>query len=103
MLAHAGSSSTRAGRDDLMPIRGVLFDVDDTLFDYSTSDEVGVLAHLRAHAIGSLVRGGTGSTPAAGGFGVADGVVEGAALGEADVVAEGGAGGLAADRESRVR
>jgi hypothetical protein len=55
------------------------------------------------NAIGSPVRGGTGSTPAAGGFGVADGVVEGAALGEADVVAEGGAGGLAADRESRVR
>ncbi|WP_460072776.1 HAD family hydrolase [Streptomyces sp. YKOK-I1] len=30
-----------------MPIQGVLFDVDDTLFDYSTSEEVGVLAHLR--------------------------------------------------------
>ena len=34
-----------------MPIRGVLFDVDDTLFDYSTSDEVGVLAHLRAQQL----------------------------------------------------
>lgn len=30
-----------------MPIKGVLFDVDDTLFDYSTSEEIGVLAHLR--------------------------------------------------------
>ncbi|OIV39330.1 hypothetical protein BIV57_00325 [Mangrovactinospora gilvigrisea] len=34
-----------------MPIQGVLFDVDDTLFDYSTSEEVGVLAHLRAQGI----------------------------------------------------
>ncbi|MFD7589443.1 HAD family hydrolase [Kitasatospora sp. NPDC059811] len=30
-----------------MPIRGVLFDVDDTLFDYSGSEETGILAHLR--------------------------------------------------------
>ncbi|MFE5588469.1 HAD family hydrolase, partial [Kitasatospora sp. NPDC056531] len=30
-----------------MPIRGVLFDVDDTLFDYSGSEEAGILAHLR--------------------------------------------------------
>ncbi|MEU1513894.1 HAD family hydrolase [Streptomyces sp. NPDC005811] len=29
-----------------MPIRGVLFDVDDTLFDYSSSERIGVLAHL---------------------------------------------------------
>lgn len=34
-----------------MPIRGVLFDVDDTLFDYSSSEEVGVLAHLRAQGL----------------------------------------------------
>lgn len=34
-----------------MPIRGVLFDVDDTLFDYSTSEEVGVLAHLQAEGL----------------------------------------------------
>ncbi|WP_280339548.1 HAD family hydrolase [Nocardia neocaledoniensis] len=30
-----------------MPIRGVLFDVDDTLFDYSASDAAGLLAQLR--------------------------------------------------------
>ncbi|MFE7594786.1 HAD family hydrolase [Kitasatospora sp. NPDC057512] len=30
-----------------MPIRGVLFDVDDTLFDYSGSERAGILAHLR--------------------------------------------------------
>ncbi|GEM33455.1 hydrolase [Nocardia neocaledoniensis NBRC 108232] len=29
-----------------MPIRGVLFDVDDTLFDYSASDAAGLLAQL---------------------------------------------------------
>ncbi|MFF7994999.1 HAD family hydrolase [Kitasatospora xanthocidica] len=29
-----------------MPVRGVLFDVDDTLFDYSGSEEAGILAHL---------------------------------------------------------
>ncbi|MFG2908492.1 HAD family hydrolase [Kitasatospora sp. NPDC048286] len=29
-----------------MPIRGVLFDVDDTLFDYSGSEQAGILAHL---------------------------------------------------------
>ncbi|MGW6728448.1 HAD family hydrolase [Nocardia sp. NPDC055029] len=29
-----------------MPIRGVLFDVDDTLFDYSASEAAGLLAHL---------------------------------------------------------
>ncbi|MER6300712.1 HAD family hydrolase [Kitasatospora sp. NPDC001539] len=29
-------------------IRGVLFDVDDTLFDYSGSEAAGLLAHLRA-------------------------------------------------------
>ncbi|GAB7188707.1 HAD family hydrolase [Kitasatospora sp. Ki12] len=29
-----------------MSIRGVLFDVDDTLFDYSGSEEAGILAHL---------------------------------------------------------
>jgi len=31
-----------------MPVRGVLFDVDDTLFDYSTSEELGLLGHLTA-------------------------------------------------------
>lgn len=30
-----------------MPILGVLFDVDDTLFDYSGSEAAGVLAHLQ--------------------------------------------------------
>ncbi|MFE6055879.1 HAD family hydrolase [Kitasatospora sp. NPDC056446] len=30
-----------------MRIRGVLFDVDDTLFDYSGSERTGLLAHLR--------------------------------------------------------
>ncbi|MBD0690077.1 HAD family hydrolase [Streptomyces sp. CBMA123] len=30
-----------------MPIRGVLFDVDDTLFDYTGSEQTGILAHLR--------------------------------------------------------
>ncbi|MEU0386913.1 HAD family hydrolase [Streptomyces chartreusis] len=34
-----------------MPIHGVLFDVDDTLFDYSTSEEVGLLAHLQAEGL----------------------------------------------------
>ncbi|MFJ9692501.1 HAD family hydrolase [Kitasatospora sp. NPDC101183] len=29
-----------------LPIRGVLFDVDDTLYDYSGSDRAGLLAHL---------------------------------------------------------
>lgn len=29
-----------------MPITGVLFDVDDTLFDYSGSERAGILAHL---------------------------------------------------------
>ena len=34
-----------------MPIRGVLFDIDDTLFDYSTSEAAGILAHLRAERL----------------------------------------------------
>ncbi|MEE1939869.1 HAD family hydrolase [Streptomyces sp. TRM 70361] len=34
-----------------MPVRGVLFDVDDTLFDYSGSDETGFLAHLTAEGL----------------------------------------------------
>ncbi|MFG2134449.1 HAD family hydrolase [Streptomyces sp. NPDC048751] len=34
-----------------MPVQGVLFDVDDTLFDYSTSEEAGVLAHLQAQRL----------------------------------------------------
>ncbi|GAA2091277.1 HAD family hydrolase [Streptomyces albiaxialis] len=29
-----------------MPVRGVLFDVDDTLFDYGTSERAGLLTHL---------------------------------------------------------
>ncbi|MBB2912692.1 putative hydrolase of the HAD superfamily [Streptosporangium becharense] len=29
-----------------MTIRGVLFDIDDTLFDYSTSEQIGLLKHL---------------------------------------------------------
>ncbi|SEP63791.1 HAD family hydrolase [Streptomyces radiopugnans] len=32
-------------------VRGVLFDVDDTLFDYSGSDEAGLLAHLGAEGL----------------------------------------------------
>jgi putative hydrolase of the HAD superfamily len=34
-----------------LTIRGVLFDVDNTLFDYPMAEEVGVLAHLRAEGI----------------------------------------------------
>jgi putative hydrolase of the HAD superfamily len=34
-----------------MAIRGVLFDVDDTLFDYTTSERVGVLKHLAAEGL----------------------------------------------------
>lgn len=34
-----------------MPIQGVLFDVDDTLSDYSASEEAGVLAYLRAEGL----------------------------------------------------
>ncbi|MCG3042940.1 HAD family hydrolase [Streptomyces fenghuangensis] len=30
----------------MVAVRGVLFDIDDTLFDYSGSDEAGLLAHL---------------------------------------------------------
>lgn len=32
-------------------VRGVLFDIDDTLVDYSGSDEIGVIAHLRDEAL----------------------------------------------------
>lgn len=34
-----------------MTIRGVLFDIDDTLFDYSTSEETGVLKHLASEGL----------------------------------------------------
>ncbi|WP_370081304.1 HAD family hydrolase [Streptacidiphilus sp. MAP12-16] len=34
-----------------MPVRGVLFDVDDTLFDYSASEKFGLLAHLTAQGL----------------------------------------------------
>lgn len=34
-----------------MPIRGVLFDVDDTLFDFSRSEAAGIVAHLRAEEL----------------------------------------------------
>lgn len=34
-----------------VPIRGVLFDVYDTLFDYATSEEFGLLAHLTAQGL----------------------------------------------------
>jgi putative hydrolase of the HAD superfamily len=37
--------------DDLVPLQGLLFDVDNTLFDYSASEEVGLLAHLRAQGL----------------------------------------------------
>jgi putative hydrolase of the HAD superfamily len=33
------------------PVRGVLFDVDDTLFDYSTSEAVGLVSHLTAEGL----------------------------------------------------
>ena len=33
------------------PIRGVLFDVDDTLVDYSASEAIGVVAHMRAEGL----------------------------------------------------
>ncbi len=34
-----------------MTVRGVLFDIDDTLFDYSTSERVGILKHLAAEGL----------------------------------------------------
>lgn len=34
-----------------MPIRAVLWDVDDTLFDYTGSDRAGVLAHIEAEGL----------------------------------------------------
>ncbi|MEV0280578.1 HAD family hydrolase [Streptomyces sp. NPDC050610] len=34
-----------------MPIRAVLWDVDDTIFDYATADRTGVLEHLRAEGL----------------------------------------------------
>ncbi|GAA4596445.1 HAD family hydrolase [Planotetraspora phitsanulokensis] len=34
-----------------MTIRGVLFDIDDTLFDYSSSERTGVLRHLTAEGL----------------------------------------------------
>lgn len=34
-----------------MPILGVLFDIDDTLFDYSGSEAAGVLAHLQEQGL----------------------------------------------------
>lgn len=34
-----------------MQIKGVLFDVDDTLFDYSSAEEAGLLGQLRAQAL----------------------------------------------------
>ena len=34
-----------------MTIRGVLFDVDDTLFDYTSSEHAGVLGHLTAEGL----------------------------------------------------
>ncbi|WP_066940164.1 HAD family hydrolase [Microtetraspora fusca] len=34
-----------------MTVRGVLFDIDDTLFDYSTSERVGLLKHLAAEEL----------------------------------------------------
>ncbi|GAB4586690.1 HAD family hydrolase [Nocardia sp. IFM 10818] len=34
-----------------MTVRGILFDVDDTLFDYSASARVGVIEHLRAEGL----------------------------------------------------
>ncbi|GII58587.1 hydrolase [Planotetraspora thailandica] len=34
-----------------MEIRGVLFDIDDTLFDYTTSERVGVIEHLTVEGL----------------------------------------------------
>ncbi|ETK33596.1 HAD family hydrolase [Microbispora sp. ATCC PTA-5024] len=34
-----------------MTIRGVLFDVDDTIFDYSSSEETGLIGHLTAEGL----------------------------------------------------
>ncbi|MFI6289724.1 HAD family hydrolase [Streptomyces sp. NPDC051018] len=34
-----------------MPIRAVLWDVDDTIFDYHSSDRLGILGHLRAEGL----------------------------------------------------
>ncbi|GLW12454.1 hydrolase [Microtetraspora sp. NBRC 13810] len=33
------------------PVRGVLFDVDDTLFDYTTSERVGLIEHLASEGL----------------------------------------------------
>jgi putative hydrolase of the HAD superfamily len=52
--AHDQGEPTHApgiGRGGVMPIKGVLFDVDDTLFDYSASDQAGLLTHLRAQQL----------------------------------------------------
>ena len=38
-------------KEQFMPIQGVLFDMDDTLFDYSASKEAGVLAQLQAEGL----------------------------------------------------
>jgi putative hydrolase of the HAD superfamily len=43
--------STSAMPSSLAPVRGVLFDVDDTLFDYTSSERSGLLAHLAALGI----------------------------------------------------
>ncbi|MFE7131733.1 HAD family hydrolase, partial [Streptomyces sp. NPDC057638] len=34
-----------------MPIRAVLWDIDDTLFDYATADRAGFIAHVRAEGL----------------------------------------------------
>lgn len=39
------------GRQTCMPIRAVLWDVDDTLFDYSRCDRAAALDHLRAEGL----------------------------------------------------
>lgn len=35
-----------------MPIRAVLWDIDDTLFDYTGADAAGLAAHLRDEGLG---------------------------------------------------
>ncbi|MBO1419316.1 HAD family hydrolase [Streptomyces sp. FH025] len=45
-----GTSGAR-GVKDLRDVKGVLFDVDDTLFDYSSSEEAGLLGHLREQGL----------------------------------------------------
>ncbi|SDR81542.1 HAD family hydrolase [Actinopolymorpha singaporensis] len=46
--APSGSALSGPALSGSAPVRGVLFDIDDTLFDYSSSERSGLLAHLAA-------------------------------------------------------